>query len=752
MPDNNKIKAFYDIAKSKNVPLPDYDTFVTALSDPNKRKAFYDVAKTNDVPLPDYQTYDSILGGREQPTTLSKKPSSFVEQRFPFAIQGIRQAQEGNPVAGGINLANQVVAEGFRPFTIADEFLRNTRVINPRVFPAGRAASNLMRAIPEGISGLYDLGKRGINATGVPELLDRSVDAYARMRGSIPMSDEQKREIAQAGDVMNKNIAMFTMPEPILRGATKAISKTADYTVNKINSIANKMDTPKSVAAKQEAVQGIRKVIPPSTAASKANQAKNLDRSIDRSLGYINDKLKTTKYEGEVPYVEHAGKVINEAYHEAYNQSKNVAYENPDVTIDLKKPVLDAVENSLTSEFKKSNPARYKKIKEYVEGKLDEKTGKYEGGLYSEPLTLPEVFDNIERLNKENRPFFGKNPSEQSVANADYDLAGVDRIALEAVREKFFDKLEELGYEGVKDLRKDVGALSTLNKAFFEKSEKNRQLDARSPFKRGFQDNPIHNALVMGMIGKMANINPKLRTAVELIAGSSTVLGNINRKPSNVIRNAFNQLEKTGIEKPKYDLTRKTIPNIGEATKGLPPLETKPPTEGEGGIPVAPELVKPITPRGIVETPKIDYAKEAKAVGVRFDGFQDFQGKKIPQFTDSQTGTTFYGKEGEPLSETVARKREQFKETKPTELPEITKPVLKEDLPPAIIKKMQSILDEHGTNIKVTTPEGKILSKDEVAKAIDDWGKDNGTEKSKRAQALINALIEGYQTGKVQTK
>lgn len=196
MPDNDKIKAFYDVAKSKNVPLPDYGTFVNALSDPNKRKAFYDIAKTNDVPLPDYQTYDNILGGQSQPKAQVQQPTSFMQARFPFATQGIEQAKQGNVVAGGLNIANQAVNEAFRPIAIANQYLRQVPII-------GKPLSNIAMAVPEAISGGYDLAKSGLNATGIPNALN----------SLMPVSDKTGSEISQAGDVMNKNIAMFTMPQ-----------------------------------------------------------------------------------------------------------------------------------------------------------------------------------------------------------------------------------------------------------------------------------------------------------------------------------------------------------------------------------------------------------------------------------------------------------------------------------------------------------------------------------------------------------
>lgn len=76
-------------------------------------------------------------------------------------------------------------------------------------------------------------------------------------------------------------------------------------------------------------------------------------------------------------------------------------------------------------------------------------------------------------------------------------------------------------------------------------------------------------------------------------------------------------------------------------------------------------------------------------------------------------------------------------------------PVLKEDISPDVRQRMQDILDASGVDIKAVGPDGSPLNSTSIMKAIEEWNHDKGSEKTWRAQALIQSLLEADQTGQV---
>jgi hypothetical protein len=242
---------------------------------------------------------------------------------------------------------------------------------------------------------------------------------------------------------------------------------------------------------------------------------------------------------------------------------------------------------------------------------------------YPEPITVPEVFKHIERLNKENSPYYKKNPSQQSVINADVDLASVDRMMADMSREKFFDALEQNGFKDAAELRKDVGALGEINRSFYERGEKNKQLDNKSIWNRGFQNNPMHNALAGGILMKMLNMNPTVRAIAEAAIGTSTVIANARSKPSARIHRAFSDLEKTSIEKPQYS-TQRTTPPVNPpaqppASPNVPPVAPQTPPSGTPQPPATPSApIAPETAQNAPVSPEVteiaNYLKKAAPV------------------------------------------------------------------------------------------------------------------------------------------
>ena len=78
--------------------------------------------------------------------------------------------------------------------------------------------------------------------------------------------------------------------------------------------------------------------------------------------------------------------------------------------------------------------------------------------------------------------------------------------------------------------------------------------------------------------------------------------------------------------------------------------------------------------------------------------------------------------------------------------------VNKEDIPQERIDDYQKLLDATGTGIRVVGPDGKNLSAPSIRKAIEEWQKDRGQERSYRAQALIAALDKALESGTVEIR
>jgi hypothetical protein len=195
MPDLDKAKRNVAKMVSMNAPEADIDAYISS----------------------EGLTIDQIKAHKvgAQPISQQPKPQSFFEQRLPYLAEAGRNLSGGapraprNPLAAGANIVNQAAQEALRPFAVADQFLRTNETINPPAFPAGRAASNILGAIPRAIAGegnyipgvgtipsLWDMGKAGFNAI-LPE---------------APQTRETE-EISRAFDVMGRNVAMVAAPQ-----------------------------------------------------------------------------------------------------------------------------------------------------------------------------------------------------------------------------------------------------------------------------------------------------------------------------------------------------------------------------------------------------------------------------------------------------------------------------------------------------------------------------------------------------------
>lgn len=82
----------------------------------------------------------------------------------------------------------------------------------------------------------------------------------------------------------------------------------------------------------------------------------------------------------------------------------------------------------------------------------------------------------------------------------------------------------------------------------------------------------------------------------------------------------------------------------------------------------------------------------------------------------------------------------------------VENPIKKEDLTPDQIAEINDFIDEGGQNLKVLDQAGKPLSSVSLRKAFEEFKEDNGSEESRRAQALIEQYFEWKKSGVVEVR
>lgn len=139
---------------------------------------------------------------QEQQPEAPTKPRvpTFTEQRLPFMAEGVKSLRQGNTVAGGLDIANQMFSEATRPFQLADEQLRKVPFV-------GEPISNILRIPPYLAGKAVEVGTEAISATGIPQMLNNL----------LPL-DESGRT-AEALGRTNQMIAPFLVAPPIVKGA-----------------------------------------------------------------------------------------------------------------------------------------------------------------------------------------------------------------------------------------------------------------------------------------------------------------------------------------------------------------------------------------------------------------------------------------------------------------------------------------------------------------------------------------------------
>lgn len=532
--------------------------------------------------------------------------------------------RRGDIPAGIFQGANAGMQAAMTPLTAAMSGYRQLGA--PGQF-AMDGLEGIMGAVPNGLNYLSSLINRGLKGVGVPDnILNLGMSPQANQAGS-----ELLTNVGSA--VLIPEIAKGVAP--IARGALDNMAKASE--------------------ARQitKGVNEFQSAVPPPTAAGAAQVAKNWGEKIGTAAKYIADEARARQAE--------SGQIFEKGAKNAVGQPVHVAEQSLDLGLAAERKLyqkMTAPVNEIGDQMVNPSAAVAKTLESIPENtKLLHpevaEAAKKAFATYQQDIPVRVLNKEITTLNAEEANFRKANPGVQAdMLQKDPSLQLRVELA-KNLRQMLFDKLEENGYTGIKEMRKDYGTLSDVNDRQAALLQRNLAKDQRGVFNSGF-GSPIRKGLWAGVISKLVGASAPLAGAVDIGVTGAEAIRASRGKPSAQLGRATERFAKSGLTGRQVGFTPPNVSPVGETTQPNTPL-----TVG-GMTPEELEKAKELYPRfkARMRPDQSQVPPELQKIGVTFDGVNS-EGQE--NYTDrSAGGSTFTRLPTESIKEALLRHRKNF--------------------------------------------------------------------------------------------
>jgi hypothetical protein len=499
-----------------------------------------------------YPQYKDSFAEYLQPEQAETTAGQRIGQAFSTPMQtiqkGVEQSRNRNPLAGGVNIASGIMQTPFAPINAGIQAVKEIPYVGKDIGGAIEA--------PFYYGGkLIDLAGRGIqsrlNALGVPQSVQ-----------NMGMSPRKAKETSEAIGGLTQTVAPILFAPSIGKYAQKSAIRAGELAKKKI-------ETGRISKASAET----KYVAPP--------KAKELNYDQNQAIWekYIADEYRETPIDKASPET---------AVRQATDMTQNVMNKFWQRDIDpINKSFGDAeiingkeVYNKIKKDIESNEYAKDFKP-EQIQATLDN------AKILDKPMSPQKAVVYIKGMNSDLTNYWKKTPSEQATIDTKFGgVAGLKAVR-DALADEYFAKMEESGVRGMKQARRDYGALSSMHSALERNIVRSEKVAPPVTFHGIRTSMPLGAAVVADIVAQTAggaNVGTGLLTA----AGAYGLTHYLRSRatPNATIIRALGRLAKSELTRPK--------PPTIDVSKGIPP-SGNPPSPQTGLQPIAPQGTPPPT-------------------------------------------------------------------------------------------------------------------------------------------------------------
>ena len=496
------------------------------------------------------------------------------EQQIAGGVKDIASGRLAPMLTGVQNVAQGVTGLALSPLTAATKGIEQVPIVGK---PLSWLVNAPFQAIGEDYNWAAQKVQNGLSAIGLtPEAERNGLSEIANLFGQSDVTQEEYSKLAktttQTGALGTQFLAGKMAGDIAKSNAPTATDAIANKSLKAYTDAQN---------LREAQIKSFEKGVNLATPATGKFEPRVRPQDIRRSAG----SLKEQQMQKPVTTVREMYDATGKAIKNIQSQTASLKEPFKDVimpTNDIYKAAEDAIDKGRYTEKEKADALQ----------SLQDLGIKPDG-----KLSVPDLEEKRVRLNTDTSPLY-KSGQGQAIQKTlgDAEVAA-KKAAATKLREQLYDKYEQSGVTGIKELRQTESSLIRLRDA----SERNLGRSERqyppmlakgikySPRFIGFASATLAHALGVPVVGDMA---------AYVLGEYLTDVVKDRWTPNPVTERAFSSLEKANVAPPKLGMS-------GDIPKGggmipTPGLKDLPPGNPETGQPAIPEPVQnaPQTPQG----------------------------------------------------------------------------------------------------------------------------------------------------------
>jgi len=535
---------------------------------------------------------------RSRSAPVETAPERTIGQNFsePWQAAGVdiqtgqAKMDRGNLVAGGAQKLAGAAQAVLSPLSGIDQSLRQvaqkhggfgTDVGIPAVL-------DLLGAIPKATGYVgKKLGQAGLGLVGgAIELAGGGHNL-----GTTPENAQDIREqVPKLTETVGSIVGPVMAPKAV-RGVKDAVEYRKPY---------------KAIATAEKSIETLKQKLPPTK--SETNYTDNMRRAAE----YLAPELKENPLNS-------AGAVRQMADVTAQTRAKMfddylapITERIGDVPV-AKMSARRAIRGAITETMRQHDPATVRALEQFAE-------------TFNKQDTFKGVLETIKEFNAEAQSFYKASPDAQYQIMSDpvrRSMIGAKIVAADALRDVMFDTAERFGEKGMKELRKDYGALRFAENVFTRNITRSEKVGGatgaggRTPLGLTLAT----EALLMGLHYAPATTIPAG------IVGFGKKYANYRNKTNPSVARAMNKLGKTGIEPPLPQTPDPRLQAQQRVATALAPSQNYSPT------PPPPRLMLPQQAGGPFEMGRIGSTQPQGPMSVQSGGLPPGVPTQVPTLT-----------------------------------------------------------------------------------------------------------------------